>query len=114
MKIYIRNSIDPKIIADCDRITRGRYDAALRIKWDVSKEDANRLINGVYDGEPCGYLPLKDYYVLVHDDNDGVAESHGYVKGFIAEAADGTRYYYGLANDMHSNIEYILRKGPKR
>ena len=114
MKRYIRSSADPKVIADRDSMTRGRYDAALNIKWNVSDEDANRLINGVYNGESCGYLPLKNYYVSVRNDDEGVAESHGYLEGFIAEAEDGSRYYYGVADDMNHNVEYILRKGPKR
>lgn len=113
MKRYIRSSVDPKAIADRDSMTRGRYNAALNIKWNVSEEDANRLINGVYKGESCGYLPLKNY-ISVRNDDEGVAESHGYLEGFVAESANGSRYYYGVADDKYHNIEYILRKGPKK
>lgn len=112
-KQNIKASTDPAQIADKDRITSGRCNLALQINWNVDPEDADRLINGRCNGEMCGSLPLKNSFVSVDYDNDGVAKSKGYKRGFVVTDTSGHRLYYGICDDMNENIEYITMRRKK-
>ena len=92
------------------------------MKWNISESDADRLINGRFpNGEICGHLPVKDNFVSVDYDTEGIVMDRGhdkgidYLKGFVVTDSWGDRLYYGVVNNNHQSIEYVTyRKGKRR